>query len=138
PCGPPDARAAHMSPAHRASRVARRAYLSAGPAGRAADRAVALVKEISDARPDCLGPPAAPLSRLVDGDREGFAAALTDALAAHRDHYGVASRRDDPDGLIDFGVLALACPARERKSVGSGMIGVRMGATVMDGDATKE
>lgn len=108
----PDDLAAHMSPVHRAYHVALRTYLSAGPAGRAADTAVALVKEISDARPDFLGPPAAPLSRLVDGDREGFAAALTDALAAHRDHYGVASRRDDPDGLIDFGVLALACHAR--------------------------
>ncbi|WP_443079694.1 Imm49 family immunity protein [Streptomyces sp. NBC_01717] len=58
--------------------------------------------------------PAVLLSQLVEGDEESFNLALADALEAHRDHYQVADRADDPDATIDLDVLALACHAHRR------------------------
>ncbi|MFB7312033.1 Imm49 family immunity protein [Streptomyces sp. NPDC056192] len=58
--------------------------------------------------------PAVLLSQLVEGDEESFNLALADALDAHRDHFQVADRADDPDATIDLDVLALACHARRR------------------------
>ncbi|MFJ2216538.1 Imm49 family immunity protein [Streptomyces sp. NPDC101062] len=57
-------------------------------------------------------PPALLLSQLVEGDEESFNLALADALEAHRDHYQVADRADDPDASVNLDVLALACHAR--------------------------
>ncbi|MFG2292716.1 Imm49 family immunity protein [Streptomyces sp. NPDC048603] len=59
-----------------------------------------------------LGPPVVLLSQLVEGDREGFALALADALEAHREHYAVAARGLAPEAALDLDVLALACHAR--------------------------
>ncbi|MFF3504939.1 immunity 49 family protein [Streptomyces sp. NPDC003247] len=59
-------------------------------------------------------PPAVLLSQLVEGDEESFNLALADALEAHRAHYQVADRADDPDASVDLDVLALACHARRR------------------------
>ncbi|SNB87597.1 Immunity protein 49 [Streptomyces sp. PgraA7] len=54
------------------------------------------------------------LSQLVEGDEESFNLALADALEAHRDHYEVAHRANDPDASINLDILALACHARRR------------------------
>ncbi|MEU8621581.1 immunity 49 family protein [Streptomyces sp. NPDC048623] len=59
-------------------------------------------------------PPAVLLSQLVEGDEESFNLALADALEAHRDHYRVADRADDPDASVNLDILALACHARRR------------------------
>lgn len=59
-------------------------------------------------------PPAVLLSQLVEGDEESFNLALADALEAHRAHYQVADRADDPDAGINLDVLGLACHARRR------------------------
>ncbi|NEB40598.1 immunity 49 family protein [Streptomyces sp. SID14515] len=59
-------------------------------------------------------PPAVLLSQLVEGDEESFNLALADALEAHRGHYEVADRADDPDASVNLDVLALACHARRR------------------------
>ncbi|MGN5376875.1 immunity 49 family protein [Streptomyces lasalocidi] len=59
-------------------------------------------------------PPAVLLSQLVEGDEESFNLALADALEAHRDHYQVADRADDPDASLNLDILALACHARRR------------------------
>ncbi|MEV5989577.1 Imm49 family immunity protein [Streptomyces sp. NPDC052051] len=59
-------------------------------------------------------PPAVLLSQLVEGDEESFNLALADALEAHRDHYQVADRADDPDASVNLDILALACHARRR------------------------
>ncbi|AWS45003.1 hypothetical protein DKM19_30505 [Streptosporangium sp. 'caverna'] len=59
-------------------------------------------------------PPAVLFSQLVEGDEESFNLALLDALDAHRDHYAVADRADDPDAAINLDVLALTCHARRR------------------------
>ncbi|MER7466862.1 Imm49 family immunity protein [Streptomyces sp. NPDC097981] len=59
-------------------------------------------------------PPAVLLSQLVEGDEESFNLALADALEAHRDHFQVADRAEEPDAPIDLDVLALACHARRR------------------------
>ncbi|MEV6865198.1 immunity 49 family protein [Streptosporangium subroseum] len=59
-------------------------------------------------------PPAVLFSQLVEGDEESFNLALLDALEAHRDHYEVADRADDPDAAINLDILALACHARRR------------------------
>lgn len=59
-------------------------------------------------------PPAVLLSQLVEGDEESFNLALADALEAHRDHYQVADRANDPDGTVNLDILALACHARRR------------------------
>ncbi|OIJ87128.1 immunity 49 family protein [Streptomyces monashensis] len=59
-------------------------------------------------------PPAVLLSQLVEGDEESFNLALADALEAHRDHYRVADRADDPDASLNLDILALACHARRR------------------------
>ncbi|MFY4722981.1 Imm49 family immunity protein [Streptomyces sp. LaBMicrA B280] len=59
-------------------------------------------------------PPTVLLSQLVEGDEESFNLALADALEAHRAHYAVADRADDPDASINLDVLALACHARRR------------------------
>ncbi|WP_239481660.1 immunity 49 family protein [Streptomyces sp. CS014] len=59
-------------------------------------------------------PPAVLLSQLVEGDEESFNLALADALEAHRDHYEVADRANDPDASINLDILALACHARRR------------------------
>ncbi|WP_218825226.1 immunity 49 family protein [Streptosporangium subroseum] len=59
-------------------------------------------------------PPAVLFSQLVEGDEESFNLALLDALEAHRDHYAVADRADDPDAAINLDILALTCHARRR------------------------
>ncbi|MDQ0982820.1 hypothetical protein QFZ71_000103 [Streptomyces sp. V2I9] len=59
-------------------------------------------------------PPAVLLSQLVEGDAESFNLALADALEAHRAHYQVADRADDPDAAVNLDALALACHARRR------------------------
>ncbi|WP_327367528.1 immunity 49 family protein [Streptomyces sp. NBC_01217] len=59
-------------------------------------------------------PPAVLLSQLVEGDEESFNLALLDTLEAHRDHYRVADRADDPDAAISLDILALTCHARRR------------------------
>ncbi|WP_346766456.1 Imm49 family immunity protein [Streptomyces sp. A1547] len=46
--------------------------------------------------------------------RPDAVAALADALEAHREHFRVADRADDPDAAINLNVLALACHARRR------------------------
>ncbi|WP_407990527.1 immunity 49 family protein [Kitasatospora sp. CMC57] len=58
-----------------------------------------------------LAPPVTLLSQLVEGDREGFALALIDALEAHREHYTVGELPVEPDALLDLDILALACHA---------------------------
>ncbi len=58
-----------------------------------------------------LAPPVVLLSQLVEGDREGFALALADALEAHREHYTVGELPAEPDALVDLDILALACHA---------------------------
>ncbi|WP_157531907.1 MULTISPECIES: immunity 49 family protein [unclassified Kitasatospora] len=58
-----------------------------------------------------LAPPVMLLSQLVEGDREGFALALADALEAHREHYTVGELPVEPDALVDLDILALACHA---------------------------
>ncbi|MEU8520342.1 Imm49 family immunity protein [Streptomyces sp. NBC_01216] len=59
-------------------------------------------------------PPAVLFSQLVEGDEESFNLALLDALEAHRDHYAVADRADDPDAAVNLDILALTCHARRR------------------------
>ncbi|MEU3549976.1 Imm49 family immunity protein [Streptomyces longwoodensis] len=46
-----------------------------------------------------------------------IASAVFDALEAHRAHYQVADRADDPDVGINLDVLGLACHARRRWAV---------------------
>ncbi|MER5864302.1 immunity 49 family protein [Kitasatospora sp. NPDC002040] len=58
-----------------------------------------------------LAPPVGLLSQLVEGDREGFALALVDALEEHREHWTVGDLPGDPDALVDLDILALACHA---------------------------
>lgn len=99
-------------PVHHTYHVALRAYLRGEPARPATDRAIAAVEDAKATHPHHLGPFAVLLSQLVAGDREGFAAALADALEDFRDHYGVGDRAEDPDRQIHIGALALACHAR--------------------------
>ncbi|MCT9088996.1 immunity 49 family protein [Streptomyces sp. ASQP_92] len=58
-----------------------------------------------------LAPPAALLSQLVQGDRQGFALALADALEEHREHYTVGARGKDMEAAINLDVLGLVCHA---------------------------
>ncbi|MEV7087698.1 Imm49 family immunity protein [Streptomyces sp. NPDC093085] len=61
-----------------------------------------------------LAPPAVLLSQLVAGDEESFTLALADALEAHRAHYQVGDRADDPDAALNLDILALTCHARRQ------------------------
>ncbi|MFV2178305.1 Imm49 family immunity protein [Actinomadura sp. LOL_016] len=92
--------------------VALRAYLRGEPARPATGRALAAVEDARATHPHHLGPFAVLLSQLVAGDREGFAAALADALEEFRDHYSVGDREDDCIRQVHLGALALACHAR--------------------------
>ena len=51
------------------------------------------------------------LSQLVQGDRQGFALALADALEEHREHYTVGDRGKDIEAAVNLDVLGLACHA---------------------------
>ncbi|MEU5954507.1 Imm49 family immunity protein [Streptomyces sp. NPDC047525] len=88
------------------------AYLRGTDPEEAAERAVA-------DRENCVRwgffpPPSVLLSQLVEGDEESFNLALIDALEAHRDHYRVADRAEDPNAAINLNILALTCHARRR------------------------
>ncbi|MER6746678.1 immunity 49 family protein [Streptomyces fungicidicus] len=98
--------------AYTAYRQALHAYLTGVDCELAAERAL---QEAGKAEDWGFFPrPAVLLSQLVEGDEASFNLALADALEAHRDHYQVADRADDPDAAIDLNVLALACHARRR------------------------
>ncbi|MER7812046.1 immunity 49 family protein [Streptomyces sp900116325] len=98
--------------AYAAYREALHAYLTGVDPESAAERAL---REAEKAKEWGFFPaPAVLLSQFVEGDEESFNLALADALEAHRDHYQVADRADDPDATIDLDVLALACHARRR------------------------
>nr|WP_040908097.1 immunity 49 family protein [Streptomyces griseoflavus] len=98
--------------AYTAYRQALHAYLTGVDCELAAERAL---QEAGKAKDWGFFPrPAVLLSQLVEGDEASFNLALADALDAHRDHYQVADRADDPDAAIDLNVLALACHARRR------------------------
>ncbi|WP_308369417.1 MULTISPECIES: Imm49 family immunity protein [unclassified Streptomyces] len=95
-----------------AYREALHAYLRGVEHEQAAERALREVEKAKDW--GFFPPPAVLLSQLVEGDEESFNLALADALEAHRDHYRVADRAEDPDATINLNVLALACHARRR------------------------
>lgn len=59
-----------------------------------------------------LAPPVSLLSQLVEGDQQGFALALADALEEHREHYTVGDRGKDIEAAVNLDVLGLACHAR--------------------------
>ncbi|GAA2434110.1 Imm49 family immunity protein [Streptomyces mauvecolor] len=59
-----------------------------------------------------LAPPVSLLSQLVQGDQQGFALALADALEEHREHYTVGARGKDMEAAVNLDVLGLACHAR--------------------------
>ncbi|MFD7341649.1 immunity 49 family protein [Streptomyces violascens] len=59
-----------------------------------------------------LAPPVSLLSQLVQGDQQGFALALADALEDHREHYTVGDRGKDMEAAVSLDVLGLACHAR--------------------------
>ncbi|MFB6707640.1 Imm49 family immunity protein [Streptomyces sp. NPDC056333] len=104
--------AAKDGSAYAAYREALHAYLTGVDPEPAAERAL---REAEKAKEWGFFPaPAVLLSQFVEGDEESFNLALADALEAHRDHYQVADRADDPDATIDLDVLALACHARRR------------------------
>ncbi|WP_017569173.1 immunity 49 family protein [Nocardiopsis halotolerans] len=79
----------------------------------AMDEAVAAL-ERHHALPGHPPPPVILLSQLVEGDRDGFALALVDALEEHREAFSVGGNHGDSDGFVDTRVLALACLARAR------------------------
>ncbi|AKJ15871.1 hypothetical protein ABB07_39425 (plasmid) [Streptomyces incarnatus] len=95
-----------------AYREALHAYLKGSDPEPAAQRALQQAEKAEDW--GFAMPPAVLLSQLVDGDEESFNLALADALEAHRDHYQVADRADDPDASVNLDILALACHARRR------------------------
>ncbi|MGW7434646.1 immunity 49 family protein [Streptomyces sp. NPDC054849] len=95
-----------------AYREALHAYLKGTDPEQAAQRALQQAERAKDW--GFAMPPAVLLSQLVEGDEESFNLALADALEAHRDHYQVADRADDPDASCNLDVLALACHARRR------------------------
>jgi hypothetical protein len=96
---------------HRAHHRALRAYLRGESAGPVMDQALTIAAESKAGRPDYPGPPTRLLSRIVAGDREAFTAELVNTLEEFRDHYSVAFRKDDADGLVNIDVLALVCHA---------------------------
>ncbi|MEU9603217.1 immunity 49 family protein [Streptomyces sp. NPDC048057] len=59
-----------------------------------------------------LAPPVHLLSQVVEGDREGFALALADALEKHRDHYAMGELSEQSEAVLDLNVLALVCHVR--------------------------
>ncbi|MFE2322937.1 immunity 49 family protein [Streptomyces sp. NPDC059385] len=93
-------------------REALHAYLKGDDPEAAAQRALDQAEKAKDW--GFAMPPAVLLSQLVEGDEESFNLALADALEAHRAHYQVADRADDPDAAVNVDVLALACHARRR------------------------
>lgn len=95
-----------------AYREALHAYLKGVDPEPAAQRALEQAEKAKDW--GFAMPPAVLLSQLVEGDEESFNLALADALEAHRAHYQVADRADDPDASVNLDVLALACHARRR------------------------
>ncbi|MFI6684151.1 immunity 49 family protein [Streptomyces sp. NPDC050485] len=64
------------------------------------------------ASPGFLAPPVSLLSQLVQGDRDGFALALADALEEHREYYAVGDRGKDIEAAVNLDLLGLACHAR--------------------------
>ncbi|MGW5215713.1 immunity 49 family protein [Streptomyces sp. NPDC004051] len=95
-----------------AYREALHAYLKGTEPEAAAQRALQEAEKAEDR--GFAMPPAVLLSQLVEGDEESFDLALADALEAHRAHYQVADRADDPDASLNLDILALACHARRR------------------------
>ncbi|MFJ5048496.1 immunity 49 family protein [Streptomyces sp. NPDC088719] len=95
-----------------AYREALHAYLKGTDPEAAAERALRQAEKAKDW--GFAMPPAVLLSQLVEGDAESFNLALADALEAHRAHYQVADRADDPDAAVSLDALALACHARRR------------------------
>ncbi|APU38692.1 MULTISPECIES: immunity 49 family protein [unclassified Streptomyces] len=95
-----------------AYREALHAYLTGVEPEQAAQRALQQAERAVDW--GFAMPPAVLLSQLVEGDEESFNLALADALEAHRAHYAVADRADDPDAALNLDILALACHARRR------------------------
>jgi hypothetical protein len=53
------------------------------------------------------------LGYYISQDQERFAKALTDAVELHKAWWSDPGRADDPRGLVAWGLLALACLARE-------------------------
>lgn len=95
-----------------AYREALHAYLKGTDPEAAAERALRQAEKAKDR--GFAMPPAVLLSQLVEGDAESFNLALADALEAHRAHYEVADRADDPAAAVSLDALALACHARRR------------------------
>lgn len=75
------------------------------------DRALAAVRNAAADRPGDLWPFAVLLSQLVAGDRDGFVAALVDALEEFREHYTVGEEQEYVSKQIPIDVLALTCHA---------------------------
>ncbi|MBB6396205.1 hypothetical protein BKA00_003119 [Actinomadura coerulea] len=108
----PDALASEWSaPAHHAYHVALRAYLRGEPARPAMDRALAAVRNAAAAQPGILWPFTVLLSQLVAGDRDGFVAALVDALEEFREHYTAGDEQDSVSKQVPIDILALTCHA---------------------------
>lgn len=85
-------------------------YLRGADPVPAVDRALAVC--FQHERGTYHAPPVRLLSQLVEGDREGFALALADALEEHREHYTLGALAGEADALLDLDILALVCHAR--------------------------
>jgi hypothetical protein len=75
------------------------------------DRALATVRNAAAAQPGTLWPFAVLLSQLVAGDRNGFVAALVDALEEFREYYTVGDEQEYVSRQVHIGILALTCHA---------------------------
>ncbi|MFG2983574.1 Imm49 family immunity protein [Streptomyces sp. NPDC048258] len=85
-------------------------YLRGADPEPALERAVRVIAPLRDTT--FVVPPVVLLSQLVEGDREGFALALADALEAHREHYEVGDLGKEAEAALSLDILALVCHAR--------------------------
>lgn len=85
-------------------------YLRGADPGPAVERALTAITPLRDTT--FTVPPVVLLSQLVEGDREGFALALADALEEHREHYSVGTLTQDVEASLSLDVLALVCLVR--------------------------
>ncbi|MFD9405942.1 Imm49 family immunity protein [Streptomyces sp. NPDC059989] len=90
--------------------AALQAYLRGADPEPALDRALRTIVPLRDS--NFVVPPVVLLSQLVEGDREGFALALADALEEHRDHYEVGVLGRETEATLSLDILALVCHAR--------------------------
>ncbi|MEU9300968.1 Imm49 family immunity protein [Streptomyces sp. NPDC048269] len=85
-------------------------YLRGADPEPALERALRTISPLRDT--NFVVPPVVLLSQLVEGDREGFALALADALEAHREHYEVGDLGKEAEAVLSLDILALVCHAR--------------------------